>query len=67
MRQIEDQLWRRIRNALHARFEGQSDNRLPQRWVDLINHLNDKERDERATRARAQAKAQPRGPRRRWL
>jgi len=63
MRQTEDQLWRRIRDALYGRFEGKSDNRLPQRWVDLINHLNDKER---AERARAQAKAQARARRRRW-
>ena len=33
-----------ITKALRANFEGVANEPLPQRWVDLIHHLNERER-----------------------
>lgn len=33
-----------ITKALRANFEGIANEPLPQRWVDLIHHLNERER-----------------------
>jgi hypothetical protein len=36
-------LWR-LGKALHVHFDGIANEPLPQRWIDLINYLNEKER-----------------------
>ena len=35
-------LWR-LGKALHVHFDGIANEPLPQRWIDLINYLNEKE------------------------
>jgi hypothetical protein len=47
MRQGNDPVFARIGDALSTRFDATIRAPLPQRWVDLINHLNEKERAER--------------------
>jgi hypothetical protein len=40
-------LFDRIGKILHEQFEDIAREPLPERWVDLINYLNDKERAQR--------------------
>jgi hypothetical protein len=42
-------LWR-LGKAFHVHFDGVANEPLPQRWIDLINYLNEQER--RAPRKR---------------
>jgi hypothetical protein len=34
-----------LRTALHARYDAILNEPLPERWVDLVDHLNDQERE----------------------
>jgi hypothetical protein len=47
----------RIGKALHAHYDTVTHEPLPERWVDLITHLNEKERSQRKAR---EAEAEPR-------
>jgi hypothetical protein len=47
MRQARSAIFDRIGKMLHEQFEDVAREPLPERWVDLINYLNDKERAQR--------------------
>jgi hypothetical protein len=40
-------IFERISKALHDQYDGIVERPLPERWVDLINYLNEKERMQR--------------------
>jgi hypothetical protein len=40
-------MWERVGKALHAQFDEVAQQPLPKRWVDLINRLNELERQQR--------------------
>jgi hypothetical protein len=44
MRQPQNPILERIRKALHAQYDDTVNEPLPQRWVDLIRYLNEKDR-----------------------
>jgi hypothetical protein len=44
MRQTRSAIFDRIGKMLHEQFEDIAREPLPERWIDLINYLNDKER-----------------------
>lgn len=39
-------VWERVGKALHAQFNEVAEQPLPKRWVDLINRLNELERQQ---------------------
>jgi len=45
MPQIPSSIVEFLRAALHARYDKILNEPLPARWVDVIHHLNDQERD----------------------
>ena len=45
MREIQDTLIRRITRGLHDQFQENAHEPLPRRWVDLIHHLDEQERE----------------------
>jgi hypothetical protein len=47
MRQARSAIFDRIGKMLHEQFDDVAREPLPERWVDLINYLNDKERAQR--------------------
>jgi hypothetical protein len=47
MRHAHSSIFERISKALHAQYDGIVAQPLPERWVDLINYLNEKERVQR--------------------
>jgi hypothetical protein len=47
MRQVRPAIFDRIGKMLHEQFDAIAREPLPERWVDLINYLNDKERSQR--------------------
>lgn len=47
MRQGQSPVFKRIGKALHDQFNEVVHEPLPDRWIDLINYLNEKERAER--------------------
>jgi hypothetical protein len=47
MRQVRSAIFDRIGKMLHEQFEDIAREPLPERWIDLINYLNDKERAQR--------------------
>jgi hypothetical protein len=55
-------LLERISKALHAQYDRIADEPLPERWVELINHLNEKERAQGEAR---QSEPEPRPERQR--
>ena len=46
MPQIRTSIVEFLRSALHARYDAILNDPLPERWVDLINHLNEQEREQ---------------------
>ena len=44
MREVQDTILRRLGKALHIRGDDITHEPLPRRWVDLIHHLDEKER-----------------------
>ena len=57
MQQARYPIFERIGKVLHDQFEDVAREPLPERWIDLINYLNDKERAQREA-----ARPAPRGP-----
>jgi hypothetical protein len=47
MRRTHSSILERINKALHAQYDDIAKQPLPDRWVDLINYLNEKERMQR--------------------
>jgi len=45
MPQIPSSIVQFLRAALHARYDAILNEPLPERWVDLVHHLNDQERE----------------------
>jgi anti-sigma factor NepR-like protein len=46
MRQVHTTILERISKALSARYDEIANEPLPQRWVDLIRHLDEKEKEQ---------------------
>jgi hypothetical protein len=47
MRHAHSSIFERVSKALHAQYDGIVEQPVPERWVDLINYLNEKERVQR--------------------
>ena len=47
MRHAQSSVFERLSNALHMQFDAIAKEPLPERWVDLINYLNEKEEAQR--------------------
>jgi hypothetical protein len=47
MRHAHSSIFERVSKALHAQYDDIVEQPLPERWVDLINYLNEKERVQR--------------------
>jgi hypothetical protein len=47
MRHAQSSVFERLSNALHVQFDSIAKEPLPERWVDLINYLNEKEEAQR--------------------
>ena len=43
MRHAQSSVFERLSNALHMQFDAIAKEPLPERWVDLINYLNERE------------------------
>jgi len=54
MRQPRSAIVERIKVALHAQYDAILQEPLPERWVDLIHRLNERERRERQGRSPAE-------------
>jgi hypothetical protein len=50
MRHAQSSVFERLSTALHMQFDAIAKEPLPERWVDLINYLNEKEEAERRAR-----------------
>ena len=50
MRQEHGSIFERLSKGLHARFDDVSRETLPERWIDLIRYLDEKERGERGSK-----------------
>jgi len=50
MRHAQSSVFERLSNALHMQFDAIAKEPLPERWVDLINYLNEKEEAQRRAR-----------------
>ena len=50
MRHAEYSVFKRLSVALHVQFDSIAKEPLPERWVDLINYLNEKEEGQRRAR-----------------
>ena len=45
MPQMRSSIVQLIKSALHAQYDASLNEPLPERWVDLIHHLNEQERE----------------------
>ena len=60
MPQAQNSILARIRNALHAQYDEKAREPLPQRWVDLIRYLDEKDQmRSEATQQKTEAPADP--------
>ena len=59
MRQGHGSIFERLGKALHAQYDQVANQPLPERWVDLIRYLDEKERRQASA---AKAEAEPHEP-----
>jgi hypothetical protein len=59
VRQVHGSIFDRLGKALHAQYDQVASQPLPERWIDLIRYLDEKERRQASS---AEAEAEPREP-----
>jgi len=53
MPQMRSSIVQFIKSALHAQYDASLNEPLPERWVDLIHHLNEQERENQRNKGAA--------------